>query len=833
MPRSADTPYNNATQHGYNYYRQQQQQQQHGQDIETIKNIAELQPTSRRFNDYTTIPRQSRERPRVRQTRDPEYRDSAPQRGNDATSESRDDDRLRQGCKQECNDDASIKHRKEKSWGLIRIKNAFRSLKSGSADSKPEKEVVPTFGVDVRPTDLVKECTDAGTSECEDIYADIDSMKDLSHRTSCRVQQSGSSSSMAVTLPAAYGPPPCSGCNRQDTTDSSQRCGMMKTLSSLSIRSMNTRKMNSKKTKYEPPSKYGSSFRESVLITGQRLANNDCKRCRSFTISTSGRCAADKPPTSGKDEDDGFYSKQANYESRESALYSLARAEDQPPPLPERTYLKLRDTGSKENARPPGGADPLPERSAAVDRRPMSLPVTSERASTNYKPASYPKTIPQHVNLRSIPSAPRSEHIHQENSKLSTTTTTASSSTVTTTTLSSSSSGYGSTNYYRVDDLREVGPPVPPPVATLPTRNRHRTSRDPCTTSGRYAKRKDDVRQESSSRISSPVVLRRPDVGYGEQYGRHRLTPSVIHNLPLPPGAGGAQLVRTLQLDNILKNRWISGIAVTKKNEYIVVDQREAYLLDEDGSLKKTIGSKGSCRLIEPFDVAVSPSNGNLVICDHAEQDVKIFTWKGQFVKRVNDPTLTNIAGVAVTESRDIVIAGTDKQRLSVISEEGTPLYTIPQAATDSARTKNRPPFEHPYSVAVNPLTCDIIIGDDYKQIVTAVSSGRDGQDIRVLWRYCPGPGDRHFFPSAICADNKGYIFIADLYNEKVYMLDSSGKYVKTLLSRGDGLRGGPGAIATDNRGHLLVADEEKTIKVFKYRDENGFAVTKRYSYCP
>ena len=63
-------------------------------------------------------------------------------------------------------------------------------------------------------------------------------------------------------------------------------------------------------------------------------------------------------------------------------------------------------------------------------------------------------------------------------------------------------------------------------------------------------------------------------------------------------------------------------------------------------------------------------------------------------------------------------------------------------------------------------------------------------------------------------------------------MLDSGGKYLKTLLSRGDGLRGGPGAIATDGQGHLLVADEERTIKVFKY-GENGFALYRRTSYGP
>ena len=139
----------------------------------------------------------------------------------------------------------------------------------------------------------------------------------------------------------------------------------------------------------------------------------------------------------------------------------------------------------------------------------------------------------------------------------------------------------------------------------------------------------------------------------------------------------------------------------------------------------------------------------------------------------------------------------------------------------------SQPPFDHPYSLAVNTLTGDIIVGDDHRQLVTAVTS--EGQ---VLWRFFPrGDSQRHFFPSSICVDSEGYIFVADLYNCKVYMLDSSGKYLRTVLSKATGLTDGPGALATDGKGHLLVSDEEKTIKTFKYA--NGFTVQRRFSYCP
>ena len=318
------------------------------------------------------------------------------------------------------------------------------------------------------------------------------------------------------------------------------------------------------------------------------------------------------------------------------------------------------------------------------------------------------------------------------------------------------------------------------------------------------------------------------------------------------PPTAEVKLVRILKLDKILTNKWISGIAVTKKNEYLIVDLKGAHLIDEFGNLKRTIGAKGQKRLQEPIDATVMAC-GNLAVSDHASRDVKVFNAKGQLLDVVRDESLCNIAGVAACARGRILVAGTDKQRISVFHHSGSGasngnsaasgggggggaggdswklLYAIPPPADEQSSSQRRPMFEHPYSVAVNPLTGHVIVGDDYRQLVTAVCPNTS----RVAWRFTP-PGDRnrHFFPSSICVDNDGYVFVADLYNEKVYMLDSSGKYLKAILSRGDGLGGGPGAIAVDGRGHLIVADEERTLKVFKY-GENGFALYRRFSYCP
>ena len=829
------------------------------------KDISEIKVQARRLNDYTTIPRRQSAPPRNRGNQSSlithatrNVPPSAPPSASSSTppsAPSSDNHKKQSGCQSKCAESVA-EQKKDKTWSFRKLKNALKRSKSlkqekTEVDSKHDSDSscsgvsdsrVPVIGILSSPRSYratLKDSTHGRqTLRCnvdsEDTYAAIDNLRSgysIRDLTACIMCQSGQTEStgqdMAVTLPK-YTP----GYGRTGAEAPSQKSGVLKAMSSLAIRNSSSRKRGTRKPRQEAEHERGDFTRDTYRGSfkddncGRRLANIDCQRSKSFSSPTSEKPPVDIPfpKTHVRDHMEAMYTKQTEYETRDNeVLYSLAKADDQPPPLPERTYLKLREAAAKENV----PCAETRQKSAAASIPLKSVAFTLQEQNNNYKPASYPSTIPMHVRLHS--SKPHvidhkaakpfmlHSHLRQDMDQCTV------------------SSGYSSeSDYSHVPSGR-------PEKCALPKRSRHLSARKPSQDipglPGYYSNRATEESKHSEAPVKMRQKQRQPSPrGSEEEDVVEDPGPAanVIHNLPLPPGPGGAQLIRTLRLDSILKSKWISGIAVTKKNEYIVVDQREAYLLDEEGTLKKLIGSKGSNKLIEPFNVSVNPSNGNLVICDHAEQDVKIFTWKGQFLKRIKDPALNNIAGVAVTDSRDIVIAGTDKQRVSVLNEDGKLSYTIPSRTPEyAARGKSRTPFEHPYSLAVNPLTGDIIVGDDYKQIVTAVSPSQDNQSTRILWRYCPGPGDRHFFPSSICADSKGYIFIADLYNEKVYMLDSSGKFVKTLLSRGDGLKGGPGAIAADGRGHLLVADEEKTIKIFKYRDENGFAVNKRYSYCP
>ncbi|XP_013408101.1 tripartite motif-containing protein 3-like [Lingula anatina] len=71
-------------------------------------------------------------------------------------------------------------------------------------------------------------------------------------------------------------------------------------------------------------------------------------------------------------------------------------------------------------------------------------------------------------------------------------------------------------------------------------------------------------------------------------------------------------------------------------------------------------------------------------------------------------------------------------------------------------------------------------------------------------------------YPSGVCVDKFGHIFIADCFNGNVAVLDSDGKFVRNILTRQDGIME-PMIIAINNKGELVVGTNQCKILTFKY----------------
>lgn len=166
--------------------------------------------------------------------------------------------------------------------------------------------------------------------------------------------------------------------------------------------------------------------------------------------------------------------------------------------------------------------------------------------------------------------------------------------------------------------------------------------------------------------------------------------------------------------------RWISGMAVTDKHELVVVDLRAAYVVDSvSGRLIRVIGGSGRAgavgRLAEPIGAAIA-ADARLVFSDRADQTAKLYSARGQHVRTVTGLGLSNVGGVAVARrTGDVYVAGSDCHGVAMV--RGAAASGAGRAVT-AVDVEYLSDFEHPYSVAVNCTTGDVIVGDDLTQTV-------------------------------------------------------------------------------------------------------------------
>jgi len=180
-------------------------------------------------------------------------------------------------------------------------------------------------------------------------------------------------------------------------------------------------------------------------------------------------------------------------------------------------------------------------------------------------------------------------------------------------------------------------------------------------------------------------------------------------------------LLQTLKLKDFMVGRLISGMAVSDKHELVVVDLRAAYLVDSvSGRLVRLVGGgsgRGGAagRLVEPIGAATA-ADGRLVFSDRADQTAKLFSARGQHVRTVAGLGLSNVGGVAVARSTgDVYVAGSDSHGVALVRGAAAPGTG---RADTGVNVEYLSDFEHPYSVAVNPDTGDVIVGDDHAQTV-------------------------------------------------------------------------------------------------------------------
>ena len=256
------------------------------------------------------------------------------------------------------------------------------------------------------------------------------------------------------------------------------------------------------------------------------------------------------------------------------------------------------------------------------------------------------------------------------------------------------------------------------------------------------------------------------------------------------------------------KDVWPTGLAITKRDEIIIVDRenKKVKVYDSMGKMKAEFMGQGENKLGSPFDVTVLKS-GDLAVTDHASEDVKIFTMNGVLQLKINGD-FKYPRGITTNSKGDIIVVDCQLKQITVHNAQtGKIVRTI--EAKDSHGAKL---LVDPYYVTTTPQD-HIVVTDTAAPNIKVFSS-----DGRYLANY-GGYGTRKeqvLQPYGVCCDDYGYTFVADNQNHRVHLLQPDGTMTKFLITKTDSLWH-PMGVAINNKGYLVLTEALGKVKVYKY----------------
>ena len=222
-------------------------------------------------------------------------------------------------------------------------------------------------------------------------------------------------------------------------------------------------------------------------------------------------------------------------------------------------------------------------------------------------------------------------------------------------------------------------------------------------------------------------------------------------------------------------------------------------LMDRDGTVQDTIKTN-----FDIDDMAVT-SDGDILLADLRNKCIKSVSGK----KTIS--TLFNTSGrpysLCCLHNNNIVVTFCRESKVIMYSRSGE----IIQAFNDHIK------FRYPMSVAVNKVNQNIYVCDHEENCINSTGKvmtiGTDGQ---LLYEYS-GQDSKNFYPVKICTDLIGHIFITDLNNHCIHILDQEGKFVQYVLTSEQGLNE-PTIIDVDSEGYVWVAEfYNRCVKVASY----------------
>ena len=227
---------------------------------------------------------------------------------------------------------------------------------------------------------------------------------------------------------------------------------------------------------------------------------------------------------------------------------------------------------------------------------------------------------------------------------------------------------------------------------------------------------------------------------------------------------------------------------------------------------------KISGQLNKPSDVSVS-KNGLIYVVDGVNHKIKVFSRKGTLVssfgrKGSGRGEFRSPLGIDIDDSGKIYIADSGNQRVQIFGAKGSYIAEMKIPAK-----KNRPADPTDVVVDDSRNRCYVVDNDNHYILAYDLST------FKLINTYgSPGTGKRMFrFPFLIALDSENYLYIVDVINTRVQILNPDGLYVTSIggwgVEKGEFFR--PKGIAIDKNNRVYVGDSYTgVIQVFESSGE-------------
>jgi len=204
-----------------------------------------------------------------------------------------------------------------------------------------------------------------------------------------------------------------------------------------------------------------------------------------------------------------------------------------------------------------------------------------------------------------------------------------------------------------------------------------------------------------------------------------------------------------------------------------------------------------------PSDVAVS-ENGNIYVLDGVNNKVKVFNTRGEYITSFGrtgsgEGEFSQPLGIDLDSSGNIYIADSGNHRVQILNPEGKFEAQIKIAP------KNVP--ADPTDVAVDEKRnrCYVVDNDNHYILVYGLDT------LKLIDTYGTSGSEKRAFryPFFMTLDSKGYLYIVEVINTRVQVLNPEGLFVTFIggwgVEKGEFFR--PKGIAIDKNDRVYVSD--------------------------